>query len=164
MTHEKTLAQRAADELSVEDQSGFWNASRTDYEQMQTTMRLIAKNDELQACVDELEAQPTRRTEPMPEPVPEWLRVKVLQEIRQDEPSAQSWCYGENCIRTFARLIWERGDVQDVDPAEALAREALKAWHEDGTVDSLISSSPSGFAAVVAVIKRGMELAKEIAP
>ena len=159
-----TLAQRAAAELNVEDK--LWSA-KDKAPSLKTTMRLLTEKDTLQARVDELEAQSTRRSEPMPEPVPEWLKAKAMEEIRQDEPSAQSWCYGENCIRTFARLIWERGDREPVDTLLIEAREIVindgtdRTEHQKAVIRTH-SGENGKVALALAALKRGMELAKEI--
>ena len=150
----KTLAQRAADELNVEGRG--WRADEPDHVQgraHKTTMRLLAR-------IDELEAQPTRRSEPMPEPVPEWLRAKAWGLAAQEGVPEKGL---DRSVTAIARLIWERGDiepVEEVDPVEALAAEVLRAWHTD--VDDPADLDPPAFAKAVAVLKRGMELAKEI--
>ena len=139
------LAQRAAEELNVDAGTGCWNGKDLHVKPLQTTMRLLAR-------IDELEAQTTRRSEPMPEPVPEWLGAKVLEELLKEKPGTRLTWYSGECIRTIARLIWERGDREPVDPVEALADEIL-------TKHPFMSARAE--VVIREAIKRGMELQKE---
>jgi len=156
MTCKDTLAQRAADELNVAAKTPYWRHYDIDTVPMQTTMRLLAR-------IDELEAQPTRRSEPMPEPVPEWLRRAVEDEQRKDD-------YNE--AATIARLIWERGDAEPVDPDVQIVRDILHAhqramtppnggWGDMSYAKGSYDHLPV-FQSALAAYKRGMELAKEI--
>lgn len=134
------LAQRAADELRRE----AYNCNGVDLcNPEKTVSRLLAR-------IDELEARTKRRSEPMPEPVPEWLRRLSVAEMQKDlGPKLTSVWPGW----TIARMIWERGDAEPVDPVEALA-EDIQAEHGFLTVTAGVM--------VREAIKRGMELAKEI--
>ena len=142
------LAQRAADELNADELASIWQPTDTTSAAFKTVMRLLAR-------IDELEAQPTRRSEPMPEPVPEWLRELAWKEYRRDFPFAAAAVFTTHLCHAYARLIWERGDREPVDPVEALAEELLANYEykHRGTVEHNM---------VREAIKRGMELAKEI--
>ena len=151
------LAQRAADELNVEC-GGTWTTSAYAPTTLQTTMRLLAR-------IDELEARTKRRSEPMPEPVPEWLRRLSVAEMQKDlGPKLTSVWPGW----TIARMIWERGDAEPVDPL--LLIEAREIVINDGTdrtehqkaVIRTHSGTNGKVALALAALKRGMELQKEI--
>ena len=122
-------------------------------------MRLLAR-------IDELEARTKRRSEPMPEPVPEWLKAKVYEEMTKDgmtrPPKIFVW-RTPTYPTVIARLIWERGDAEPVDPlAEAFkeigwSTESPRGYRPDRLRAALASRG-------LEIVKRGMELAKEIAP
>ena len=150
------LAQRAADELNVEC-GGTWTTSAYAPTTLQTTMRLLAR-------IDELEARTKRRSEPMPEPVPEWLRRLSVAEMQKDlGPKLTSVWPGW----TIARMIWERGDVEPVDPLLIEARKLFNGRHpsDDENAAMVIKGEWDDrpvIQSILAALKRGMELAKEI--
>ena len=138
-----TLAQRAADELG-----GNWRAHDSHLNTMRTTMRLLARIDELGAELKAAKAismgwqlqaeeaeQPTRRSEPMPEPVPDYIKCKVCEEAGfKSDPSNFQWEEG-TFAHLAARLIWERGDAELVDPRIGAIEEALSAAIPKVTTD-----------------------------
>ena len=77
----------------------------------------------------------TPRTEPMPEPVPEWLKEAVLAEAKKTCPTTDpvadhlwwkgSWPY------IVARILWERGEPEPVDPDVEAVKRIIEAWYED---------------------------------
>ena len=69
----------------------------------------------------------TQRTEPMPDPVPEWLKEAVLRE------QAMGWTQWTDsiCNITIARLLWERGEPEPVDPDVAAVLRILGAWDNE---------------------------------
>ena len=136
------LAQRAADELEAE---------------LKASYKAVFARD----------AIPTRRSEPMPEPVPEWLKRKVCEEAGEmTSPNAFSWA---ECTfnHLAARLIWERGDAEPVDPLLIEAREIVindgtdRTEHQKAVIRTHDGTNGK-VALALAALKRGMELAKEI--
>lgn len=140
------LAQRAADELRRE----AYNCNGVDLcNPEKTVSRLLAR-------IDELEAQTTRRSEPMPEPVPEWLLTAARQEMDGPDPTQI----------IIARLIWGRGDAEPVDPLlpearKLLALEAPNTSFAKRCIEGEHDGSTE-LAIILQAIKRGMELQKEI--
>ena len=93
----------------------------------------------------------------MPEPVPEWLRRLSVAEMQKD--LGPKW--------TIARMIWERGDVEPVDPLLIEARKLFNGRHpsDDENAAMVIKGEWDDrpvIQSILAALKRGMELAKEI--
>lgn len=183
MTCKDTLAQRAAKELNVEGYG--WEVCGYNTKTIATVSRLLTEKDALLARIDELEAEVTRlnegwrkancdiletelrRSEPMPEPVPDGVVIAAFAEFKKDfpflYPDWQAWWRGTaEAVRIgYTRLIWERGDAEPVDPlAEAFeeigwSTESPRGYRPDRLRAALDSR---GFE----IVKRGMELAKEI--
>ena len=87
----------------------------------------------------------TPRTEPMPYPVPEWLKDAVLRE------QGGAWTEWVDSIsnRTIARLLWERGEPEPVDPDVEALWHVLTAWVGGQSV----SKGTTGFHKALAAYK-----------
>jgi hypothetical protein len=166
-----SLAERASAELNV-DVPAMWNATRDDAPSMQTTMRLITEKDALQARVDELEAAPARRSEPMPEPVPVFIKRIVCRELVKDNVYSTDQGLAEvldwepgRMLHCYARLIWERGDREPVDPLLIEARKLLAMEAPDTAYERRclqgVHDGCTEFKIITLALRRGMELAKE---
>lgn len=159
------LAQRAADELNVEGVG--WTAGNPGAA-IQTVKRLISRIDELEARNEALTAEQVsalvRRSEPMPEPVPDYIKSKVCEEAAKDDDVRNFVSWNEGTFAHLAaRLIWERGDVEPVDPVEQV--NITIAGRGDRVVGlPELARLIKGGARItdIAALKCGMELAKEI--
>ena len=63
----------------------------------------------------------TPRTEPMPEEIPDWLIAAASEESAKDEYK----------ISTIARLLWERGEPEPVDPDVEVVRRIIAAYYNE---------------------------------
>lgn len=71
----------------------------------------------------------TPRTEPMPMPVPDWLQEKVIERAKAEDGSlTYSWLDGPY-QRAIARLLWEMGEPEPVDPDVKAVKRIIDAWH-----------------------------------
>jgi hypothetical protein len=154
----------------VEAKALKWRPADNNTAAMQTTMRLLARIDELEddlettAC--ELHNLQKRRSEPMPKPVPKWLKAKVCEDAKtRFTHDKYEWRHGTFALLA-ARLIWERGDVEPVDPLLSEARKLLAMEAPDTAYERrCLEGQHDGcieFKIITLALKRGMELAKEI--
>ena len=70
----------------------------------------------------------TPRTEPMPSQIPEWLRESVIRELDKTVGGRGWWCDSLS-QRTIARLLWERGEPEPVDPDVEAVKRIIAAAH-----------------------------------
>jgi hypothetical protein len=86
----------------------------------------------------------TPRTEPMPFPVPEFIKAKVC-EVLKAETLTMARLFAEvrnpipdevwlGTVQQFAiaRLLWERGEPEPVDPDVEAVKRIIRAWHHPG--------------------------------
>jgi len=71
----------------------------------------------------------TPRTEPMPFEIPGWLKDAVLREQSITSPGTHVWRGIPHQI-TIARLLWERGEPEPVDPDVEAMKRILNAFHD----------------------------------
>jgi hypothetical protein len=63
----------------------------------------------------------TPRTEPMPDPVPEWLKKKAL--ALGEANHAKFWW------EIVAELLWKMGEPEPVDPDVEAVKRIIEAWY-----------------------------------
>jgi len=111
----------------------------------------------------------TERNE-MPTPVPMWLKELACAEANKDNPGAELWLptdfpYGP--LNATARLLWERGEREPVDPEFTAIEEALEKCVKGRTRDWRDWPGTVPIAQIIhAAIKRERamsELASELA-
>lgn len=110
-----------------------------------------------------------KRTEPMPDPIPLWLKEAACAECNKERPGFwRPYDFGKyQTLISIARLCWERGDAEPVDKLEMEARKLAAA---DGIVRTknqteAIMEGRAGqekVAIALAALKRGMEMAREV--
>jgi len=72
-----------------------------------------------------------RRTEPMPNPMPDWLAVVVCEEANKHNKGCNFWEIRDvdrrRVLQTLARVLWEAGALPPVDPDEAWLERIARA-------------------------------------
>ena len=62
----------------------------------------------------------------MPSQIPEWLRESVIRELDKTVGGRGWWCDSLS-QRTIARLLWQMGEPEPVDPDALIVRAILHA-------------------------------------